>query len=115
MISVSTVHHIADLLGKLGHPDDAEALAAAREASRLVGDNGMSWETLLGAPLPVGAPDHQAEAERLLRVGRAVLDGFERNFLVGITGHRSLSPRQQERLAAIRTKVRLAGLLEEGN
>ena len=35
------------LLDRLGDPDDAEALRAAREADRLIRDAGVSWDALL--------------------------------------------------------------------
>lgn len=37
------------LLDRLGDPDDAEALRAAREVDRLVRDAGVAWDTLLVA------------------------------------------------------------------
>lgn len=43
------------LLDKLGAEDDAEALAAAREAHAAVTEAGADWETLLAAEKPVAA------------------------------------------------------------
>jgi len=38
---------VIDLLGRLGAESDADALAAARELSRLVRESGLSWAQLL--------------------------------------------------------------------
>jgi len=46
------------LLGKLGDPDDATALAAAREVDRRMRDASVTWDAIL-----VSARDEEAEAE----------------------------------------------------
>jgi hypothetical protein len=68
------------LLGRLGGPDDADVLAAAREASRRVAASGLDWEELLRPPpaprIEVSGDDAEL-IERLLAtasVGEATKD-----------------------------------------
>jgi hypothetical protein len=52
---------VIDLLGRLGDANDDEALKAARELNRMVGDCGLSWDELLRADF--GAADAVEEPE----------------------------------------------------
>ena len=51
------------LLNKLGAEDDAEALAAAREAHQTVTEAGADWETLLAAEKPVAAANDDDDGD----------------------------------------------------
>ena len=51
---------LIDLLGRLGAPDDAAVIAAARDLERLVRDAGTTWDALLRSDFEAAAPsDHQ--------------------------------------------------------
>lgn len=57
------------LLDRLGGPDDADVLAAAREASRRLAASGLGWEDLLRpptAPIVEISGDDAALIDRLL-------------------------------------------------
>jgi len=101
---------VAKLLGLIGSHHDAEALAAARKAHQLIVDRGATWPEALGldAPALPPEPDHLAEARDLLGRGKTVLTRWERDFLLGIMGHKTLKPKQLEILDALRSKVNAA-------
>ncbi len=50
-------------LNRLGDPEDAAALAAARQAAELVGTAETSWDDLIRAPLDDDEPGEEAEDE----------------------------------------------------
>lgn len=105
---------LAKLLAMMASPHDGEALNAARMATEMVKESGLTWPDLLAvkreAEPAIHHPPHWAEAERILaQAGRGVkLDGFERRFLTGILGFRTLSSAQEKTLAGIARKVAVA-------
>jgi hypothetical protein len=66
------------LLERLGSPDDAEALAAAREIDGRMKEAGLSWEDLLVPPPPppgVNTYDAPDDEDLVEAVRRAAADG----------------------------------------
>lgn len=113
MLTVRDREKLGKLLGKIGSPNDAEVLAAARQADKLLAKRRETWAALLApAPAPSPefppAPDHVHEALDLLRRGKPYTSNWERDFLRGIMSFRVLRPAQAETLGSIRTKVAAA-------
>jgi len=103
---------LAKLLAMTTSNHDGEALAAARKANAMVQKLGMSWENIIcpeaGQDNVVQPVSHHAEAQHLYQAGKGIIDAFERNFLRGIMGFKTLSGKQQATLDGIKAKV-LAG------
>jgi len=102
---------ISKLLGLIGSHHDAEALAAARKAHELLTAKGATWPEVLGLDdterLPP-EPYHLTLARDLLGKGKAIITRWERDFLVGIMGHKVLKQKQIETLDGIAAKVEAA-------
>jgi hypothetical protein len=58
-----TREHLIQLLERLGGEEDADVLAAAREANTLVGDAGLSWDDILVIGTESEAEEAEAETE----------------------------------------------------
>lgn len=104
---------LAKILTMTTSDTDSEALAAARRANQVISKLGLSWEGVLGIDDDqqnnIG---HKEEAQFLLRSGKAVIDRFERGFLLGVLGFETLSEKQRAMLDQIKGKVDTA--LNEG-
>jgi hypothetical protein len=113
MLTVSDREKLGKLLAKIGSPDDAEVLTAARQADKLLAKRRETWAALLApAPAPSPefppAPDHVHEALDLLRRGKRYLSVWERDFLLGVMTFRVPRPAQLETLRSIGVKVAAA-------
>ena len=104
----SDLQKIAKLLGLVGSDHDAEALAAARKAHQLICEHGMTWNDVFGCKEQSKTGPAHHDLARELMTAKTLLTGFERNFLIGIMGHASLSVKQAETLESISAKVALA-------
>lgn len=107
-LSSADLSTISKLLGLIGSHHDAEALAAARKAHELLKAKGATWPEVLGLDdmeqLPP-EPYHLTLARDLLGKGKGILTRWERDFLIGIMGHKVLKQRQIETLDGIAAKV----------
>jgi hypothetical protein len=54
---------LLELLGRLGAPDDATALAAARELHGKVSEAGLSWDTLLLLDADATGPEQDGSSD----------------------------------------------------
>jgi len=100
---------LSKVLGMMQSGHEGEVLNAARMASEMVLSSGMTWQQVLKLdviPSNNAAPTHWDEAERLLAtVRKKVITPYERKFLLGILGFKSLSENQAKTLASIARKV----------
>ena len=101
----SDLQKLAKLLGMVGSAHDGEALNAARKAQALIQDKGATWFDAFGvgetsAPVPI----HHELVRDLLKQ-KAILDDFERSFLIGILSYKKLSEKQAETLQNIEQKL----------
>ena len=113
---------LVKILGRLGSIHDAEVVAAARHATRILQQHGHTWSDLprLAVPPPIpgslrprpapppASGDWHADATVCLR--RAdLLTEWERAFVATLTGRRRLTAKQQTVLAKLVERVRAAG------
>jgi hypothetical protein len=94
----------------LGSAHDGEVLNAAKAATRLVSEARATWPEVLApneSPVPIGEPVISApEIGRMLSHRQCCrLNGWEVNFLAGVSEARWLSAKQAARLARITAKV----------
>ena len=88
------------LLDKLGAEDDAEALAAAREAHAAVIAAGADWETLLAAEKPVAAAnDDDDEDEAPTPAGPRPDDAETAAIIEELLGREGISDALKDELA----------------
>lgn len=66
---------VIDLLGRLGDASDEEALKAARELHRLIGESGLTWGEILRTGLAAGSDEPAAEEEPAAGEAAAEPDG----------------------------------------
>ncbi len=97
------------LLNKLGSEDDAEALAAARQAQTLVAEAGTSWAELLAPEAPAEeAPEpdeEQSEAEEE-PTGEAGEKNAESLALIGkLLARKDISQELRDELAGYKTDI----------
>lgn len=116
----AVLDRLVRVLGMLGSDHDAEVVAAARHATRILQQHGHTWSDLprlaVPPPIPGGlrprpAPpsgDWQAIATACLR--RAdLLTTWERDFLADLVGRSRPTQKQQAVLKQIAEKVATAG------
>ena len=99
---------LSKVLGMLGSSHDGEALAAARKACQLVQERGATWPEVLGLndmEQPSPEPYHLTLARELLGRGKGIITRWERDFLLGIMGHKILKQKQIETLDGIAAKI----------
>lgn len=101
------------LLSRLGSGDDADVLAAAREASRRLASSGLGWEDVLRPPAPpaielsgddavmidrlLGAPDLTEATRDELRgfrddLAKGALDPLDRKYVHDLARRIAASP-----------------------
>ncbi len=114
---------LAKMLALLGSDQPGERDAAALAADRLVRARGVAWADLLGgAPPPAGTPEKPWGAASswtpsgdrhsdLAACNRRpdLLTEWERQFVAGLAGRKSISVRQLEILTELAARVRAAG------
>lgn len=122
---------LAQIAALFWSPVEGEQQAALHAFRRLLDAAGATPHDALGvtedeAPPPTAAPaetqdtgeaghvpDHHRLVRELAIAGRGVLTRWEADFLTGLLGFRSLSPKQLDRLAEIRAKVEAVEALRE--
>jgi hypothetical protein len=100
------VGRLVKLLGMVDSQYDGEALNAARSASRLVRDNGLSWNDILQpfAEQPDNGwkePTNIAEAVDICLAVGAPLSDWDLAFLATIRFKTEISPKQRQQLQRI--------------
>jgi hypothetical protein len=119
---------LVSTLGLLASDQDGEVLAAARAACRLLKPYGFTPAEFIAKalePAPTPKPDymsgftggstrgtvhgHQGDARLCLVMGEELLNDWEKGFLHSLIGQRSLSPKQADKLRAIKTKIERGG------
>ena len=101
---------LAKVLGMLGSSHDGEVINAARKAHELLTAKGTTWPAILGIDMEQPAPElyHLTLARELLGKGKSIITRWERDFLLGIMGHKVLKQKQIETLDGIAAKVEAA-------
>jgi hypothetical protein len=103
-LTVTDRSTISKLLGLIGSARDAEALATARKAHKLVKVKGCTWPEALGLEeAPPAPPDleHVAVARDLLKCGKGICSDLEMPCLRGILAFETLSQFQHQSLDGI--------------
>lgn len=106
---------LALVTDRFGSPHDGERLAALEAAGRILAAGGVSWRELIGAVQADDTDDgepveahHYHQVRELLLEGRYIVTPWERQFLTGLLGFRTLSDKQQRTLEEIARKVEAA-------
>ena len=114
---------LAKILGLLSSDRAGEVVAAGAAATRLIRERGLQWSDVVapavapqsarpdsGQPWPSrNAPLSWREAVRACQRRADLLSPWEANFIAGLMGRRSLSPKQLTILDGIAAKVSSAG------
>ena len=107
---------LVGILGRLSSDHDGERAAAGLLASRMLKSAGTTWEEILaaavGLPATARTPLRQVDANVELALclrHPSFLRQWERDFVLSLTGRRTISPKQRTILFNI-----ASGLREQG-
>lgn len=91
----------------LGSSFDGEVVNAARLASRLLRDRGLTWPDVLETPPAIAAPVERPVQDDFAVVLAAfpTLTAWEQKFVVSLRRQRRWSPKQREKLRDIAERV----------
>ena len=99
LLDTDLLQRLVKLLGMLGSPHDGERAAAGAKADALIRSRGLTWDDVVNAKRP--EENIEALIDHALRHGDGILDPWQRQFLHGIRGRRTLSERQRAKLDEI--------------
>ena len=103
------LERLAAVCGMFNSGFVGERAAAAALADRIVRGNGLRWNDVIVpavVPAPIGG-NSTSVAEQIARALRStVINSWEHEFLISISGRQHLTPKQENKLAQIHQKVR---------
>jgi hypothetical protein len=105
LLDPAALERLAKLCGMFGSHHDGERAAAAAMADKLVRENGLTWQQVISRPAP-SVPETAPEKIAFALANIGALSMWERGFVYGVNGKRSISPKQLVVLDQIVDKIR---------
>jgi hypothetical protein len=106
-LSVKDRERLVRLCGLFSSNSPGQCAAAAAKADQLIRERGLTWADVIGAPPVAAEPSTTSQLIAEALAFRHELSEIEVQFLHNAAGFAKLSPKQQDWLDRILTKVRI--------
>jgi hypothetical protein len=116
--SAEVLTRLIKLCGMLGSDHDGERASAGLKASKLLMENHLTWHDVISSPNSYQSAEQGAKQQAphiaICKLAKDLLDDkiindWEHNFLISISGNLTVSDKQQVVVDRIRRKAEVAG------